>query len=51
MERYRAPARLPPSLPQPQSTGRLQADTSLGWLVLQDLPERNVLLEAYAARK
>jgi hypothetical protein len=39
------------SLPQPQSTGRLQADTSLGRLVLQDLPERNLLLEAYAARK
>ena len=51
MERHRAPARLHPSLSQPQPTGRLQADTSLGWLVLQDLPERNVLLEAYAARK
>ena len=51
MERHRAPARLHPSLSQPQPTGRLQADTSLGWLVLQNLPERNPLLEAYAARK
>jgi hypothetical protein len=39
------------SLPRPQSPGRLQADTSLGRLVLQDMPERNLLLEAYAARK
>jgi hypothetical protein len=39
------------SLPPPQSPGRLQADTSLGRLVLQDMPERNLLLEAYAARK
>ena len=38
------------SLPSPQP-GRLQADTSLGRLVLQDMPERNLLLEAYAAKK
>ena len=36
-----------PSLPQPQSAGRLQGDTSLGRLILQDMPERNLLLEAY----
>ena len=36
------------ALPSP---GRLQADTSLGRLILQDLPERNLLLEAYAAKK
>jgi hypothetical protein len=35
------------SLPPPQSPGRLQADTSLGRLILQDMPERNLLLEAY----
>ena len=28
-----------------------QADTSLGRLVLQDMPERKLLLEAYATRK
>jgi hypothetical protein len=39
------------SLPPPQTPGRLQADTSLGRLILQDMPERNLLLEAYAARK
>jgi hypothetical protein len=39
------------SLPQRQSPGRLQADTPLGRLMLQDLPERNLLLEAYAAKK
>ena len=39
------------SLPPPQSPGRLQADTSLGRLVLQDMPERNLLLEAYKAKK
>ena len=39
------------SLPPPQSPGRLQADTSLGRLILQDVPERNQLLEAYAAKK
>jgi len=38
-------------LPPAQSAGRLQADTRLGRLVLQDMPERNVLLEAYAARR
>jgi hypothetical protein len=39
------------SLPPPQSSGRLQAETSLGRLILEDLPERNLLLEAYAAKK
>ena len=39
------------SLPPPQTPGRLQADTSLGRLILQDMPERNLLLEAYAAPK
>lgn len=39
------------NLPPPQSPGRLQADTSLGRLILQDMPERNLLLEAYAAKK
>ncbi len=39
------------ALPPPQSAGRLQADTSLGRLVLQDMPERNLLLEAYSASK
>lgn len=34
-------------LPPPQSSGRLQADTSLGRLILEDLAERNLLLEAY----
>ena len=29
----------------------MQGDTSLGRLVLQDMRERNLLLEAYAARK
>ncbi len=38
------------ALPPPQSPGRLQAETSLGRLVLQDMPERNLLLEAYIAR-
>lgn len=38
------------SLPPPQSPGRLQADTSLGRLVLQDMPDRNLVLEAYAAK-
>jgi hypothetical protein len=37
-------------LPPPQSSGRLQADTPLGRLILQDMPERNLLLEAYKAR-
>jgi hypothetical protein len=35
------------ALPPPQSPGRLQGDTSLGRLILQDMPERNLLLEAY----
>jgi hypothetical protein len=48
-ERVTTLSRLHPSLPPPQSTGRLQGDTSLGRLVLQDLPERNLLLEAYKA--
>lgn len=39
------------ALPPPPSPGRLQADTSLGCLVLQDMPERNLVLEAYAAKK
>ena len=39
------------SLPPPQSPGRLQADTSLGRLTLEDMPERNLLLETYAAKK
>ena len=38
-------------LPPPQSPGRLQADTSLGHLTLEDLPERNLLLEAYKCLK
>jgi hypothetical protein len=37
------------ALPPPQSPGRLQGATALGRLVLQDMPERNLLLEAYAA--
>jgi hypothetical protein len=39
------------SLPPPQVPGRLQADISLGRLIIQDMPERNLLLEAYKARK
>jgi hypothetical protein len=39
------------SLPPPQSPGRLQADISFGRLILQDMPERNLLLEAYKAAK
>jgi len=39
------------TLPPPQSPGRLQADTSLGRLTLEDIPERNLMLEAYAAKK
>jgi len=38
-------------LPPPQSSGRLQADTSLGRLIIEDLPARNLLLEAYKAKK
>jgi hypothetical protein len=51
VERVTTLSRFHPSLPQPQSTGRLQGDTSLGRLILQDMPERNLLLEAYAAKK
>ena len=50
-ERVTTLSRFHPSLPQPQTSGRLQGDTSLGRLVLQDMPERNLLLEAYAARR
>ena len=39
------------SLPPPQAPGQLQADISLGRLVLQDMPERNLLLEAYKTKK
>ena len=39
------------SLPPPQSPGRLQADTSLGRLIVEDVPERNLLLEAYKSKK
>ena len=39
------------TLPPPQSPGRLQADTSMGRLILEDLPERNLLLEAYKTPK
>jgi hypothetical protein len=39
------------SLPPPQSPGRLQADTSLGRLIIEDMPERNLLLEAYKTPK
>jgi hypothetical protein len=46
-ERVASLARLHPSLPPPQSPGRLQGDTALGRLILQDMPERNLLLEAY----
>ena len=50
-ERVASLSRSYPSLPQPQSPGRLQADTSLGRLILRDMPERNLLMEAYAAKK
>jgi hypothetical protein len=39
------------SLPPLQSPSRLQADTSMGRLILEDLPERNLLLEAYKTPK
>jgi hypothetical protein len=39
------------SLAPPQSPVILQADTSAGRLTLQDMPERNLLLEAYAAKQ
>jgi hypothetical protein len=35
----------------PQSPARLQADTSMGRLILEDMPERNLLLEAYKSPK
>ena len=38
-------------LPVPQSPSRLQADTSMGRLILEDMPERNLLLEAYKSSK
>ena len=41
----------PGGLPPPQSSGRLQADTIMGRLILEDLPQRNLLLEAYKAPK
>lgn len=41
----------PGGLPPPQSPGRLQADTLMGRLILQDMPERGLMLEAYSARK
>lgn len=50
-ERAKSLSRFHPSLPQPQTSGRLQGDTSLGSLILQDMPERNLLLETYAAKK
>jgi len=49
VERVRTLSLLHSGLPAPQSTGRLQGDTSIGRLVLQDMPERNLLLEAYSA--
>jgi hypothetical protein len=39
------------SLPPPQAPGQLQADTSLGRLIIEDMPERNLLLEAYKTKK
>lgn len=39
------------ALPPAQTPGRLQADTALGRLIVQDMPERNLLLEAYSAPK
>lgn len=50
-ERVRVLSLYHSGLPAPQAPGRLQADTSMGRLVLQDMPERSVLLEAYAARR
>lgn len=50
-ERVQALLRFHPSLPQPQTSGRLKGDTSLGRLILQDMPERSLLLEAYTAKK
>lgn len=39
------------ALPAPQRPGQLQADTPLGRLTLQGVPERGLLLEACAARR
>lgn len=39
------------ALPAPQTPGQLQAATSLGRLMLQDLPEQGLLLETCAARR
>lgn len=39
------------SLPPQQAPGQLQADISLGRLVIEDMPERNLLLEAYKTKK
>jgi hypothetical protein len=51
-ERVYALSRVNPGgLPPPQSSGRLQADTIMGRLILQDMPERNLLLEAYKTKK
>jgi hypothetical protein len=47
LERAAALAGLYPSLPAAQTAGRLQGDTAVGRLVLQDMPERKLLLEAY----
>jgi hypothetical protein len=41
----------PGGLPPPQSPGRLQADTLMGRLILQDMPERGLVLEAYSTGK
>jgi hypothetical protein len=38
------------SLPPPQAPGRFQADISLGRLIIEDLPARNLLPEAYKAK-
>lgn len=50
-ERVRTLAMHHSGLPAPQSADQLQADTAFGRLVLQDVPERGLLLEAYAAKK
>jgi len=49
-ERVATLSRLHGGLPPAQSAARLQADTAIGRLILQDMPERNLLLEAYRAR-
>lgn len=50
-ERAKSLSRFHPALPPPQTSGRLQRDTALGRLILQHMPEQNLLLEAYAAKK